>query len=42
MGLDGFSINKLSTSVIMSALMFLLFKYCCSSACTSAAYKDYE
>ena len=37
-GLDGFSISKLSTIAINNELMFLLFRYACSSACTSAAW----
>ena len=41
-GLAGFSINKFSTMEINNELMFLLFKYCCNSACTSAAYKQKE
>ena len=36
-GFDGFSINKLSTMAMNKELMFLLFKYCCNSAWTSAA-----
>jgi hypothetical protein len=39
MGLVGFSISKLSTIAMKSALIFLPFKYCCNSAWTSAAYK---
>ena len=37
-GFDGFSINRLSTMAMNNELMFLLFKYCCNSAWTSAAY----
>ncbi len=32
MGLEGFSISKLSTMAINKELIFLLFKYCCNSA----------
>jgi hypothetical protein len=38
MGFEGFSISKLSTIAMNNELMFLLFKYACSSACTSAAW----
>jgi hypothetical protein len=38
MGFEGFSISKLSTIAMNNELMFLLFKYACNSACTSAAW----
>lgn len=38
MGFSGFSMSRLSTIWMNRELMFLLLRYCCSSACTSAAW----
>jgi hypothetical protein len=37
-GFAGFSIKRLSTIEINRELIFLLLRYVCNSACTSAAY----